>query len=78
MDATPSICFTCAQATDEGTELNRLEDGRVCPSCAERLIEDLPSLLPGGAPAEPEEVEEAAEAPGPHLVTDPEPGREPA
>lgn len=71
MDSNPSICFTCAQDTDCGTELNRLEDGRVCPSCAERLINDLPTLLPGGLIEEPE-LAETERAEGPHLVVDSE------
>ena len=27
--------------------MNRLADGRACPTCAERLLETLPPLFPG-------------------------------
>jgi len=63
MDSNPTLCFTCGQGADCGTRLNRLDDGRVCPTCAERLMEGLPSLLPGSTPAEQPELaaEELAE-----------------
>ena len=72
MESTPSICFTCAQDTDSGTELNRLEDGRVCPTCAERMMEEMPSLLPGAAVTEVAEDEQVGAAHGPHLLVDPD------
>ena len=49
MDSTTTLCFTCSQSANCGPHLNRLEDGRVCPTCAERFMEGLPSLLPGRA-----------------------------
>jgi len=65
MESKPPICFTCGQTTETGTRLNRTDDGRVCPACADRLLADLPALLPGhgrtaeelAAEAEPEPVE---------------------
>lgn len=42
----PSLCITCGQDAASGT-LNRLEDGRVCPTCSERLLDLLPPLFPG-------------------------------
>lgn len=47
------ICFQCGQATGDLTRFNRLHDGRACPTCADRLLFALPSLLPRkDAPAE--------------------------
>jgi hypothetical protein len=42
----PSICITCGEEASE-TRLNRLEDGRVCPACRDRLLHQLAPLLPG-------------------------------
>ena len=41
------ICFTCGQPAGSPPRLNRLEDGRACPGCAERVQEALPPALPG-------------------------------
>jgi hypothetical protein len=40
------ICFQCGQTTGDLTRFNRLPDGRACPTCADRLLFALPSLLP--------------------------------
>ena len=45
-DASDSICFYCSQAFTLDGRLNRTEDGRPCPICAERLLEALPPLVP--------------------------------
>jgi hypothetical protein len=47
-DSAPPLCFHCGQPTEtgeEGPRLNRMQDGRPCPSCADRLLESLPSLV---------------------------------
>jgi hypothetical protein len=41
------LCITCGLDAAAGTSMNRLPDGRVCPTCAERLLETLPPLFPG-------------------------------
>ncbi|HEX6862502.1 MAG TPA: hypothetical protein VF414_06800 [Thermoanaerobaculia bacterium] len=46
------VCIACSQPTGPGPRLNRLPDGRVCPSCRERLLDTLPPILP----AESEEL----------------------
>ncbi len=43
-------CFTCGLALTDPPRLNHLSSGAVCPSCRDRLLEVLPSLLPGGDP----------------------------
>lgn len=58
MDSKTTLCFTCGQAADCGPHLNRLEDGRVCPTCAERFMEGLPPLLPRRPVESAEEVPE--------------------
>jgi len=48
MDGESPLCFHCGQPTESGEEgprLNRLEDGRACPACADRLLQSLPSLV---------------------------------
>jgi len=41
------ICFTCGQPAGPAPRWNRLDDGRACPSCAERLLDSLAPLVPG-------------------------------
>jgi hypothetical protein len=48
------LCFTCGQAEAQPPRLNRTEDGRVCPTCRDRLLESLPPVLPSTRPAESE------------------------
>lgn len=40
------ICMGCGKPTGPLPRLNELPDGRPCPSCAERLLDSLPPLLP--------------------------------
>lgn len=54
------ICMACGQPTGPRPRLNFLPDGRACASCAERLLDSLPPLLPC-APSEEEWVEEGDE-----------------
>lgn len=42
----PPICIHCGLSAGSPPRLNRLEDGRLCPACAERLLDALPPLLP--------------------------------
>jgi hypothetical protein len=39
------VCITCGQPAGP-RRLNRLSDGRVCPTCCDRLLDTLPALLP--------------------------------
>lgn len=59
--STETICFTCGLPTgfDEGSfpRLNTLTSGQPCPTCHDRLLESLPSILPGSDP-EAEEPDE--------------------
>ena len=43
-----SLCFSCGQPVGEPPRLNLLAGGRPCPTCADRLLESLPPILPGG------------------------------
>lgn len=62
---TPTLCFHCGQSAGEPLRLNRLDDGRICPSCADRVLVALPPVLPALVPApgteRPLESEGAAE-----------------
>jgi len=44
-----AVCIGCGQPTGPGPRLNRLLDGRPCPSCSDRLLESLPPVLPSSA-----------------------------
>jgi hypothetical protein len=50
------ICIQCGHATTLGAadHLNRTRDGRPCTSCAARLLDTLPPLLPGMLADQPE------------------------
>jgi hypothetical protein len=43
------VCIGCGLPTGPGPRLNRLADGRTCPSCRDRLLETLPPVLPSAA-----------------------------
>ena len=65
----PPVCFHCGQPTEsseDGPRLNRVDDGTPCPACAERLLEDLPSLVSDVvfSLAEAEEIESDVAASG--------------
>ena len=45
-----TTCFHCGQDAAETARINRLPDGRPCPSCADRLLDLLPPLIPGYDP----------------------------
>jgi|KBSSwiStaDraftv2_1062776.scaffolds.fasta_scaffold1825996_2 hypothetical protein len=46
-ESTAPICITCGLSASELTRLNRLSDGRPCPTCRERVLRSLPPALPG-------------------------------
>ena len=49
-------CITCGLPVgEEPLRLNRLENGQVCPSCRDRVLEDLPPALPSWRPNEVDE-----------------------
>jgi len=48
--ASSARCIGCGTRVVAGSpELGTLEDGRNCPSCAERMLESLPAALPSEA-----------------------------
>jgi hypothetical protein len=53
----PTLCIHCGLSAGHPPRLNRLEDGRVCPACADRLLMSLPPALPGSAQLEDAEDE---------------------
>ncbi len=61
----PTLCIHCGLSAGEPPRLNRLEDGRPCPVCAERLLALLPPLLPAPARVGEEAPEDDFEAPEP-------------
>lgn len=40
------VCISCGCPTGPGPRLNRLADGRTCPTCRDRLLDTLPPILP--------------------------------
>jgi|GEM_PF-1802729 len=66
-----TLCFTCGQPAGEEPRLNCLPGGQVCPTCRDRLLEQLPPCLPGQGTAleefyagiEGEELVETADGP---------------
>ena len=48
--ASSARCIGCGTpVVADSLELGVLEDGRNCPSCADRMLESLPAALPSGA-----------------------------
>jgi len=45
----PTLCIHCGLSAGHPPKLNRLDDGKICPACAERLLACLPPLLPAFA-----------------------------
>lgn len=66
-DAPQSICIHCGQSAHETSRLNRLEDGRTCTTCAQRLLEVLAPALPGFAALEGAETLGSEHEPDPDL-----------
>jgi DNA-directed RNA polymerase subunit RPC12/RpoP len=46
-DAKEPLCFTCGKAVTTPPRLNTHPSGLPCPACSERVLDHLPSLLPG-------------------------------
>lgn len=40
------VCIACGRPTGPRPKLNRLPDGRICPTCRDRILEKLPPVLP--------------------------------
>ncbi|MBL8859008.1 MAG: hypothetical protein JNL28_10915 [Planctomycetes bacterium] len=40
------VCITCGLQTGDGTQLNRMQNGQICPTCRERVLDSIPSALP--------------------------------
>jgi DNA-directed RNA polymerase subunit RPC12/RpoP len=51
------VCFTCGLEVGEPYQLNRLANGRVCPTCRDRVLDSLPPVLPGTPDFRPEPVD---------------------
>lgn len=64
-------CITCGLPVGDPPRLNTLGNGRPCPRCAERLLAELPPLLPGMP------LEEGEPAPAAVSEADAGAGREP-
>jgi hypothetical protein len=62
------VCFTCSQPIAEPPAINRLENGDFCPTCRDRLLDSLPSLLPSRPGVESEEA--PVDEPYPYESTD--------
>jgi hypothetical protein len=59
------VCFTCGQPVAQEAEINQLPDGEPCPACRDRLLDQLPALLPNlRRVGEPESEEIEVEADG--------------
>lgn len=48
------VCFTCGESVGDPLRLNQLEDGRICPTCRDRVLADLPPLFPSRPVAVPD------------------------
>jgi hypothetical protein len=49
------VCFACGCPTGPLPRLNHLPNGRVCPTCRDRLLDSLPPVLPAPELAHEEE-----------------------
>jgi hypothetical protein len=47
------VCIGCGQPTGPLPRLNRLPNGRACPTCQDRLLATLPPLLPSQPDQDP-------------------------
>jgi hypothetical protein len=53
MSASP-VCFHCSQPVGDPPQLNRLPDGRRCPTCLDRALDMVAAALPAERPVERE------------------------
>jgi hypothetical protein len=49
--ALETLCFSCGLAVGVPPRLNRLQNGQVCPSCRDRVLDSLPAPFPFRSPA---------------------------
>lgn len=47
------LCFTCGKAVSTPPRINALPSGQPCSGCSDRVLDFLPSLLPGPRSEEP-------------------------
>jgi hypothetical protein len=40
------VCITCGLSVGTGTQLNRMNNGQVCPTCRDRVLDSIPAALP--------------------------------
>ena len=40
------VCITCGLPTGVPAQLNRLSNGKVCPACRDRVLEEIPPPFP--------------------------------
>jgi hypothetical protein len=45
-ERTNTVCITCGMHVTTAPNLNRLPNGQTCPTCRDRVLDALPSLLP--------------------------------
>ena len=45
-----AVCFTCGHSVATNPFENRLEDGRACPTCRDRLLDEVAGALPTSTP----------------------------
>lgn len=56
MSSSEPKCITCGLPLGRPPRLNTLGNGLPCPTCVERLLAELPPLLPGAPSPAPEPV----------------------
>lgn len=56
MSKNEPVCFTCGLVVASSPFANRLADGRACPTCRDRLLDEAPALLPCYEVREAEEL----------------------
>ena len=56
-----AVCFTCGHSVATNPFENRLEDGRACPTCRDRLLEEVSAALPTSQPESSVEDQEPQE-----------------
>jgi DNA-directed RNA polymerase subunit RPC12/RpoP len=40
------VCITCGLAVGSGLQLNRMNNGQICPTCRDRVLDSIPPALP--------------------------------
>jgi DNA-directed RNA polymerase subunit RPC12/RpoP len=62
-ERTNTVCITCGMHVTTAPNLNRLSNGQTCPTCRDRVLDGLPSLLPT-RPADAERSERMSQFDG--------------